>query len=289
VSAPVVGFSSCSAASQEAGEPVLGTAVESVDRWLLLEVTDPWAPDALSTEALPESVRARLARWLEAPGSRFQLIRRPGHGRKRRAFIVVSSAANRKHIAKLEIDRYEDLLDVDLEAVPAETSEPMCLVCVHGRRDRCCALHGGAVFKAIEARGVNVWQTSHLGGHRFAACALWLPDGLMYGRLRAEHAHDFVSAYEAGEVGELALFRGRCVYDRPTQAAEILLRGRLGVQQVDAIEWLGTVPGRDATWEARFRSEVGDTVVRVRLEETGVTRPPSCGAEPEPVTRFVEV
>jgi hypothetical protein len=260
-----------------------------VERWLLLEVTDPWAPEALETEALPESVRARLVHWLETPGSRFQLIRRPGRGGKRPEFMVVSSAVNRKHVAKLELDGYEDLLDVDLEAMPAETIEPICLVCVHGRRDRCCALHGGAVFKAIQARGVDAWQTSHLGGHRFAACALWLPDGWMYGRLRAEHAHDFVAAHESGEVGDLDLLRGRCIYDRPTQAAEILLRGRLGVQRVDAIEWLGTTPGRDSTWEARFRSQAGDAVVRVRLEETGVARPASCGAEPEPVTRFVEV
>jgi hypothetical protein len=289
VSELVVDHASCSVASLEAGEPLAGTAVESVDRWLLLEVNDPWAPDALRTEALPESARARLARWLQTPGHRFQLIRRPGPGRKRPAFIVVSSAANRRHIAKLELDDYEDLLHVDLDALPAQPTEPMCLVCVHGRRDRCCAYHGGAVFKTIQARGVDVWQTSHLGGHRFAACAVWLPNGLMYGRLRAEHATDFVEAYESGRLGDLDLFRGRCIYDRPTQAAEILLRRRLGDLHIDAIEWLGTLPAPESTWEARFRSPAGDALVRVRLEDTGTARPTSCGAEPEPVTRFVEV
>ena len=60
-------LSECSVASLEAGESLAGTAVESVDRWLLLEVTDPWAPNALHTEALSEAVRGRLAHWLQTP------------------------------------------------------------------------------------------------------------------------------------------------------------------------------------------------------------------------------
>jgi hypothetical protein len=279
----------CSVASLEAGESLAGTAVESIDRWLLLEVTDLWAPNALQTEALPESVRARLEQWLEAPRSRLQLIRRPGSSGKRPLFRVVSSATDRQQASKLQLDRYEDLLDLDLDSLPAETSAPMCLVCVHGRRDRCCALHGSAVFRAVQARGVDVWQTSHLGGHRFAACALWLPDGLMYGRLRAERVGDFVTARRAGEIGELDLFRGRCARDRPTQAAEIFLRSRSAEHAADSIEWLATVPEAESTWEARFRTAVGDEVVRVRLEDTGVARPASCGGEPEQVKRFVEL
>ena len=282
-------FSECSVASQDAGETLAGTAVESVDRWLLLEVTDPWAPKALQTEALLDPVRARLAEWLETPCSRLQLIRRPGRPGKRPQFMLVSSASGRQQASKLELDRYEDLLDVDLDALPAQTAEPMCLVCVHGRRDRCCALHGSAVFRAIQKRGVDVWQTSHLGGHRFAACALWLPDGLMYGRLRTEHAEDFIAARRAGEIGALDRFRGRCGHDRPTQAAEIFLRRRLGEQAAEAIQWQSTVPESESTWEARFRTAAGDEVVRIRLEDAGVARPASCGGEPEAMTRFVEM
>jgi len=284
-----VGLPECSVASLEAGESLAGTAVESVDRWLLLEVTDPWAPKALQTEALPEPVRACLAEWLKTPRSRLQLIRRPGRSGKRPMFMLASSAAGRQTVSKLELDRYEDLLDVDLEALPTKTGAPMCLVCVHGRRDRCCALYGAALFRAVQTHGIDVWQTSHLGGHRFAACALWLPEGLMYGRLRSEHAAAFVAARQAGEIGTLDLFRGRCAYDRPTQAAEILLRSRLGNQTADAIEWLTTVAEPESIWEVRFRSASGGQVVRVQLEDTGVTRPASCGGDPEPVTRFVEL
>jgi len=278
----------CSAASLEAGESLAGTAVESVDRWLLLEVTEPWAPKALQTQALPEAVRSQLSRWLETPRSRLQLIRRPGRSGKRPLFMTVFFAGDRSQTSKLELGRYEELVDLDLDALPAAPSEPICLVCVHGRRDRCCGVLGGAVFRAIQSQGVDTWQTSHLGGHRFAACALWLPDGLMYGRLRAEHAEAWVAARRTGEVGELDLFRGRCAFDRPTQAAEIVVRKRLGLQKADGIEWLGTEATAESSWEVRFRIASGEEVVRLRLADTGARRPASCGGEPEAVTELVE-
>ena len=281
----------CSVASEEAGESLAGTAVESVDRWLLLEMTDPWAPKAIETEALSEEVRAWLNRWLEDdPRSRLQLIRRPGRIGRKPSFIVVSS--DRSTVSQIEIDRYEDLLDLNLEGMlerSTPASEPICLVCAHGRRDRCCAQHGSAFYRALQGRGLDVWQTTHLGGHRFAACALWLPEGLMYGRLRPEHAEEWVSARENRRLGELARLRGRCAYDRPTQAAEIFLRGRARESSDDAIIWLSTTASSDATWDVQFRVSGVIESVGVRLEDTGVSRLASCGKDPEPMTRFVEL
>jgi hypothetical protein len=217
-----------------------------------------------------------------------QLIRRPGRSGKRPLFIVVRSAGDPPQTTKLELGRYEDLVGLDLDTLPAAPSEPICLVCVHGRRDRCCGVLGGTVFRAIQSQAVDTWQTSHLGGHRFAACALWLPDGLMYGRLRAERARAWVAARQAGEVGELDLFRGRCAYDRPTQAAEILVRKRMGLQTTDGIEWLGTEATSDSSWEARFRVGSDEQLVRLQLQRTGANRPASCSGEAEAVTGFVE-
>jgi hypothetical protein len=276
----------CSVASLQANESLAATAVESVDRWLLLEVTDTWAPKVLQSGVFSDAVRNNLTRWSEAPRSRLQLIRRPGRSGKRPLFLVISSSGESR---RAELETYEDLASLDLDTMPIEPSEPMVLVCVHGRRDRCCAQHGSAVFRALQSRLGDVWQTSHLGGHRFAACALTLPDGLMYGRMRAEHGEEFAAARYAGEVGSLDLFRGRCEYDRPTQAAEIALRRRTGETAVEAFDWIGTTLEGEQTWAARFESPTGEEVVRVRRESTGAMRPTSCGADPEPVTRFVEL
>ncbi len=282
----MMGAPACSAASLAAGESLAGTAVESVDRWLLLEVTDTWAPKALQSEVFSDSVRARLTQWSDAPRSRLQLIRRPGRSGKRPLLMVISSSGESREV---ELGSYEDLVDLDVEALPEKPAEPMVLVCVHGRRDRCCAQHGSAVYRALQSRLGEVWQTSHLGGHRFAACVLTLPDGLMYGRLRADHGDAFAAAQYAGEIGDLDLLRGRCEHDRPTQAAEIFLRRRTGERGVGALEWIATTPDGESTWVVRFRAESGEQRVKVRMEDTGVLRPASCGSEPEPLTRFVEL
>ncbi|MGB5810408.1 MAG: sucrase ferredoxin [Polyangiales bacterium] len=280
----------CSAVALQLDEPLAGTAVDSVDSWFLLEVNDTWAPKAIETEALSPGVRRRLQDWLEAtPNSRLQLIRRPGRASSGSTFMWVSAAA--REITRVDLSSHEAMIDLDLDdlrsaSVPMTT--PICLVCVHGRRDRCCAQHGGAVFRAVCREDVETWQTSHLGGHRFAACALWLPDGLMYGRLRAGDAGSLVDAHRNGQIGDPAFFRGRCEYDRPTQAGEVFLRDRLGERALGALEWRGTEPAGTDAWTVRFAARGEEHVVQLARTLRGDTRPPSCGADPEPITVFIE-
>lgn len=276
----------CSVASLAADESLLGTATNSVERWLLLEVTDSWDPKPLESEALSGSVRARLSHWLEDPTTRLQLIRRPGRSGKRPLFMVVSSST--ETVARVELESHQDLLRVELDALEAGPSEPIVLVCVHGRRDRCCARHGSTVYRALQHRDLDVWQTSHLGGHRFAACVVTLPDGLMYGRVRAEDAEAFANASKKRQVANLDLFRGRCAYDQPAQAAEIFLRKRSGERSIDAFQWIGTTLDAKQAWTVRFRTPSGEQAIQLRLEHTGIMRPASCNAEPEEITRFVE-
>ena len=282
----------CSAASLAVGEGLAGTATASIDRWLLLEFSGRWAPKPLESPDLPARVRTRLERWLsDDPRSRLQFIRRPGRVGRRPVFCLVSAGLVERGIARVELDRLEALLETDLEQMRESATAdhaPICLVCAHGRRDRCCGQHGAAFFRALQGEEVELWQTSHLGGHRFAACALWLPHGLMYGRLRPEHSASFVAALGAGTLGERNLFRGRCALDRPTQAAEIFLRERLDEDRLDSVRWLETHASDPERWEARFEVEGVEHHVRIRLEQDGSTRPTSCGAKPEAVTRYRE-
>ena len=57
----------------------------------------------------------------------------------------------------------------DLE-VGDEVAGPIVLVCAHGRRDACCARLGPPLFDALAPHCPPdaLWQSSHLGGHRFA-------------------------------------------------------------------------------------------------------------------------
>ena len=279
----------CSIASAEVGEPLAGTAVESVDTWILLEVDDPWAPKVPETEVLQGPIRQRLEAWLRTPRSRLQLVRRPGRPTSSVALTVVDAA--RRASSTIELADYQALLAVDFDGLRAEVrplENPICLVCAHGRRDRCCAKHGSALFRSLCGRGLDLWQTSHLGGHRFAACALWLPEGLMYGRLRAADADTFVSAHTDADLGSLTHLRGRCALDRPSQAAEIFLRQRLGNTAIDSARWVSITSEAEDSWAVRFECGSEEHIVRVAREDMGVARPASCGNEPEPAKRFIE-
>ena len=143
----------------------------------------------------------------------------------------------------------------------------MYLVCTNGARDQCCAIRGAAVVKALgAARPGAVYECSHLGGHRFAANVLVLPEGLCFGRLDVRSALALVDELDAGRL-PLEHFRGRTSLTEEQQAAEILLRRELGLERLDdATHVDGTTfalaDGRRAT-------------VRVRAEELA-PRPFSC-------------
>jgi hypothetical protein len=107
------------------------------------------------------------------------------------------------------------------------------LVCTNGARDPCCAIRGPAVAGALaHARPGRVYECSHLGGHRFAANLLVLPDGLCFGRLDVRSALALVEELEAGRL-PLEHLRGRSTLAPEQQAAEILVRRKLGMTGLD--------------------------------------------------------
>ena len=109
------------------------------------------------------------------------------------------------------------------------------LVCRNGARDPCCALYGADVARALGDRAVDC---THLGGHRFAANVLVLPDNLMFGRLDAASAVALAAELDAGRL-PLEHLRGRCSLEPEQQAAEILVRRELGIDALDGLRHVG--------------------------------------------------
>jgi len=131
------------------------------------------------------------------------------------------------------------------------------LVCTNGARDPCCAIRGPAVAHAL-ARALpgRVYECSHLGGHRFAANVLVLPDALCFGRLDARSALALASELEEGRL-PLENLRGRTTLEPEQQAAEILIRRALGLIRIEDLKHLEATEfeladGRRAT--ARLRA-----------------------------------
>jgi hypothetical protein len=282
----------CSHLSLLAGEPLAGTAATETELWLALEHSAAWGPKGLDDSGLPEAVVKHLGAFLRAhPRARFQLIRRPDRAGPERALFLARGTAGSRALLRRDLAKLDDCVSVDLTAwaqgaEPADferVAGPIYLVCVHGRRDRCCAQRGMPVFNAfVESVGEAVWQTSHLGGHRFAATLVVLPDGICYGRVEADEARALAAAHAQGQLHVLERVRGRCAYPSEAQAAEVVLRQQLAEHGLDAVTWLGSDKREDGVY-ARLRHEPSGSEHSVRVTHQALPAfPQSCGASHRP-------
>ncbi len=275
----------CRTLSLAAGEPLAGTALQRTTRWILLEVPGPWAPNPLDSPALEGSVRGHLQAALASePGTRLQLIRRLGmHGSEVQLHVVRSGVAvGWSHMHRLA--SLDELGSIDFAAAwsepPDEEVQPFILVCGHGHRDACCAREGVPVFQALSVRHPNrVWQTTHLGGHRFAATAVVLPWGLHLGRLEAGEADRLWTAVDAGRIHRLDRCRGETSLTKPAQAAAIHIREQQELLTLRDLRHLGCdVLGDGCTLE-HFETPTGKVSIEVQEEAYGEPRATSCGSE----------
>jgi len=207
----------CAPASEARGEPIVGTA-STVTTFLLVECPGPWGVDALHDSRLPADVK----RWLrERRGMRPLLIRRRSSATAR-VFLARDGA-----LTTAVLDDVRDLLDLDLTVDVTSYDGPLFLVCTHGRHDVCCAERGRPLWEALsQVAPDETWQVSHIGGDRFAANVLVLPDGLYYGRLTPQEAPEFAGAHRGGRL-DLEHLRGRTSQPFAVQAAEVFLRRHL--------------------------------------------------------------
>jgi len=260
--------------------PVYASATTKARRWLLIEHEGPWA-EKLPDSDLPPEVLTLIDRATRL-GVRPQLIRRPGRRTRTRKHglhvLVGDSTGDNPWIAE---GVFTDPDDLDLDAlvdgvVPAScilVNEPVFLVCTHAKRNACCARIGLPIARSLsrELPG-SVWETSHVGGDRYAANLVCLPHGLYYGSMSEAAALAAANAYRHGEI-VLSRFRGRAGIPEPSQAAEHFVREHTGELSVGAVAVESSRSDGDVT-EAVVRC--GDVRFRVVVEPT-VFSPP-CGA-----------
>jgi hypothetical protein len=259
--------------SVAAGEPLAGSGTQA-SHWLLLEYDTPWRGRALKESDLPAPIKQRLLAFeAEVEGGRVQFIRDQTGVRQEPRLILARADQPDRPLQQLNLTGYQDLLDLDLaslfnQPVPADQRiDPILIVCINGMRDLCCAREGTAAFQALAAlEPERVFQTTHIGGHRFAANAIWLPYGINYGRLQSKGASELLAMMSQDQIS-LPNFRGRTTTPKPAQAAEFFLRQQgnwLGVHDLA----LRSIEGQQPHWQVTFDIHTtGDTAtVEVQLE-----------------------
>jgi hypothetical protein len=284
----------CSLTSRQAGEALAGTASRA-GAYLLLEYPGKWAAKAVEESDLPATVKDRLAALTEAvPGGvKTLLIRQPRPHPDGRLHLFAAAAGDAPTLYEFHLAAYEQILKLDLPGLlgsdPAyaayRRAGPLFLVCTHGRRDPCCSRAGIPVFEALSSQfGENVWQTSHLGGHRFAANLIALPHGLAFGRLDPNSAVSTAREYAAGRL-DLEHLRGRSALPPAAQFAEIALRRATDLYDLDDLRlakvetdgdatWIVTLNGRDGrAWAVNVHSARLETPILESCSSEALTHP----------------
>jgi len=277
----------CADLSRENDEPLAATA-SRIDHWFLIEYRGLWTRDALPGSGLSDQVKEHLRDQVgSVRHGRLLFVRRPD--RRRRPELVAFVATSRpgqESLTRLVFESYEDLRGVDLRA-GAPAGHPLFLVCTHGKHDPCCARYGRPLYEALrdELDPDWVWQSSHIGGDRFAGNLVCLPEGLYYGRVGREAAGTVLDEHLAGRI-ELDHYRGRSAYTFPVQAAERHVRETAGLQRVDDLG-LESVSRIGDTWEVSFTAAGESRTVRTEAELGDLTLLTCSDEKPKRPRRFV--
>lgn len=245
-----------------------GSATASpAQRWLLVEQPGPWGVDALGQSRLDPAAAERLAHRARVEEVRVLLIRRPGErgADAQRRWAYVDGRPGAEGVWWSVRDRDDDLVDAPWDGSTGERADrPLYLVCAHGSHDACCAVRGRRLARALPAE--DVWESSHLGGCRFAGNVLVLPHGFAYGQVPGDGAQ-LVAAHAGGRVA-LPWLRGRSGLPAPVQAAQATARAQLALLGVDDLPPRGvtrlTPAGAEVErWVVTLGGPDGDVVTEV--------------------------
>jgi hypothetical protein len=245
-----------------------GTA-SAGSKWLLLELSGGWGSSAFleSPAIIDPGLGRAIIRRAEAAGMRIAAIRR--HGRRsdspRWRWFVAHSGVGEEALYAGEVSGPRDYLELALDGSGgALSTDPLVIICAHGKHDQCCAVRGRGAVAAITAAYPEItWECSHLGGDRFAATMLVLPEGLCYGRVDSTDSAALIHRYFDGRLDDRFL-RGRTSLPHAVQAAQHFARQSYGDDRIASLPPVEVEP-HDGGVRVVLGSETGP--IEVVLDE----------------------
>jgi hypothetical protein len=287
----------CSELSEANGEPLSATA-SRIAHWLLVEYRGVWVRDELEGSLIPAAVKEHLRTQLGALArSRLLFVRRPER-RSRDGLAVFYGRTTERDawFRSLEVTGYEELVDLDVVRAFSGSgphagdplTHPLFVVCTHGKRDPCCARRGRPLYEGLREAADEgwVWQSTHVGGDRFAGNLVCLPEGVYYGRVTRLGALTVLAEHLAGRI-DLEHYRGRCSHSFPVQAAEREVRGRTGLRELDAVRVESVSQIAAGVWRVLLDAAGTRYEVEVAGEQGELTQLTCAAVSPKSPRRFV--
>lgn len=233
----------CSDQSLARNDPMYGTASAGLS-WILLELPGAWGHSVFlqSPSVIDPDLGRAIVRRVESAKIRIAAIRRPGRrpATPRWRWFMANSREGSEALYCGEVDGPRDYLNLALDGSDGRLCpDPVVAICAHGKHDQCCAVRGRSACAAIAAQYPDfTWECSHLGGDRFAATMLVLPEGLCYGRVDTADAAELVRLYLDGRLDNRFL-RGRTSLPHAVQAAQYFVREAYGDDRIAGLSPLG--------------------------------------------------
>ncbi|HKV18564.1 MAG TPA: sucrase ferredoxin [Mycobacterium sp.] len=259
----------CSDQSLARDDPMYGTASAGYF-WVLLELPGPWGHSAFlqSPNIIDPELGRAIVRRVEKAKMRIAAIRRPGKRSPQRQWrwFVADSREGSEALYGGAVTDPRDYLDLALDGSDGTLStDPVVAICAHGKHDQCCAVRGRSACQAIAAEYPEfTWECSHLGGDRFAATMLVLPEGLCYGRVDTADSADLVRLYLDGRVDNRFL-RGRTSLPHAVQAAQYFVRQAYGDDRIASLSPL-SVDRAEGTIRVVLQGDAGPIEVQLTEE-----------------------
>ena len=242
---------------------------------MLVEHAGPWGRDGLLDARLPDGLGRQLRALERRTRARVLLIRRP----VRTAGTVSACFAVDTALGWLGATSLESVTDAarldpsDPRSFPQAVGHAVAVVCTHGRRDPCCAERGRPLAAAASARfPKEVWESTHVGGDRFAGNMVVFPHGLVFGRVEPSHGAEILEAVAEGRI-LLDHYRGRTSMPMPSQAADRAVRSELGLDGLGDVRHLGTERdgGRASVRLGTVLGEAAVLLTRIELHPMRLT------------------
>ena len=278
----------CSQVSQQVREQRFATASRGT-LWLFVEHPGPWGLHPPHDTPLPDPAKRHLLHILQAlPLSRLLFIKQERRKAAPLAFFVAVTRESGPALYAFTLTSYAELPRIDVAVLAdgqhahgSADDRALFLVCTDGKHDACCAKYGLPIYHAMRAyAGHAVWQSSHVGGDRFAANVACFPYGLFYGHIGPEDIQPLVDAYRSGQV-YLPKYRGRSCYPFVVQAAEYFIRVEAGITRTDGLRLVRRARLDEQIWGAEFSSPADGRVhqVTIRTELSAFSQYLCCKAQ----------
>jgi len=202
----------CAAESRTLNEPLAGT-VKPTGVFFLIESDvleyGGWGKEIVKKIGKEGDFAPYLQHLLSVPNSKVLLIRKP-RANGMNVYIGITNQAVPK-LYHTTLSSYDDLLNVEIDSIAPETVpqikgnsmtevDELYAVCTNGKHDVCCSTYGIPVYNALvhHADEDNVWQVTHIGGHRMTGTMIAFPQGIYYGHLDAVDAEEIATNHRAG-------------------------------------------------------------------------------------------